>query len=218
MTIPAAPTIPDPSNQDTFNDGMYPFMSWMKDLGAILETVGNTPVLKIASQTLQYAGYDSNVSTGTSIVAGTTYYFPFFVKNTITITSIGAYTNAAGSGSVKFAIFEDVSGLPTNKLFSTTAVACGGATTQQRIIAISNTTLTAGKLYWFGINQQVGGSFYSSQYSNLITFASTGVLSTAVSAYGYQKAEASGSEFSSTVGLSVNTTVKAVMLTQGTYA
>lgn len=217
MTIPAAPAIPDPANQDTFNDGMYPFMSWMKDLGAILETVGNTPVLKTTAQTLQYMGYDSNVNTETLIVSGVTYYFPFFVKNTITITSIGAHTKTASSTSIKFAIFEDVSGLPTNKLFSTTSVSAPYGTAQ-RIIAISNTTLTAGKLYWFGINQAGAGSFYSSAYSNLITFASTGVLSTAVPAYGYQKAEAIGSEFSSTAGLSVNSAVKAVMLTQGTYA
>lgn len=218
MTIPAAPAIPDPSNQDTFNDGMYPFISWMKDLSTILENVGDTLVLKTTAQTLQYAGYDSNVGTATAITAGITYYFPFFVKNTITITAIGAHTYSQGYASIKFAIFEDVGGFPTNKLFSTPAVDCSGATTQQRIIAIPSTTLTAGKLYWFGINQTGAGSFYSSQYSNLITFASTGVLSTAVPAYGYQKAEASGSEFSSTVGLSVNTTVKAVMLTQGTYA
>ena len=214
MTIPLPPAIPDPSNQDTFNDNMYPFMQWMADTATTMSNIGNLAVRQQALHMLQTPHlYDNGNNAASSIVTGNTYYFPFYVLRTITLTALAVYK---AGGLCKISIASELNGKPNTKLIGTAELSTGSVGYAEG--AITSTTLYPNKIYFFGVaTSTTQNLYYGSIMANLMpTFSDQTLVSNFTKAYCFKITETYTNAFT-TFTTFTESTEKVAFYSKGAY-
>jgi hypothetical protein len=103
------------------------------------------------------------------------YAFPFIPAQTITINELAVEVTTLKAGSAHLGIYADSAGSPGAKIIgSTTAVDTG--TTGAKAVAISNTTLTAGTIYWLVVWTSSAATFRSVAQGALAVIGLTSTL------------------------------------------
>jgi len=103
------------------------------------------------------------------------YAFPFIPAQTITINELAVEVTTLTAGSAHLGIYADSAGSPGAKIIgSTTAVDTG--TTGAKAVAISNTTLTAGTIYWLVVWTSSAATFRSVAQGALAVIGLTSTL------------------------------------------
>ena len=213
MTIPLPPSIPDPSNQDTFNDNMYPFMRWMADAVPIMNTVGLKEPRQQALHTLQVPyRYGAYLTNNNSLSTGATYYFPFYVYRQITLTSLATYSSA---GTRKLCIANEANGKPSSLLVATAHIT--NASTGYTEGLIDSTTLYPQNMYFFGVSISTGTTYYYS--IDALTLMPSFTDSTTIGAspsYCYKVTETYANAFTTFTGFTQSTEAT-IFYSKGAY-
>lgn len=103
------------------------------------------------------------------------YAFPFIPAQTITINELAVEVTTLTAGSAHLGIYANSAGSPGAKIIgSTTAVDTG--TTGVKAVAISNTTLTAGTIYWLVVWTSSAATFRSVAQGALAVIGLTSTL------------------------------------------
>lgn len=151
--------------------------------------------------------YSTNPLSGTGGTTTTSmnnvYLFPFIPKNTLTINEMRVEVNVVSTGTLAtMLIFDDLNGLPNNKLIESTNLDC---TTTGMKTFITSFTFTAGTTYWLGVSTNGTTGFRSNNNS----FALQHHASSSAIVTQYQQAHIFGSVPST---ISINATTNASSL------
>lgn len=214
MTIPLPPAIPDPSNQTTFNDNMYPFMQWMADAATTMSSIGNLAVRQQSLHMLQAPYiYDNANNATSSIVTGNTYYFPFYVLRPITLTSLAVYK---AGGFCKISIASELNGKPNTKLVGTAELSTGSIGYAEG--AITSTTLYPNKIYFFGVaTSTTHNVYYGTTMANYMpSFTNATAVGSATANYCMKITETYANAFT-TFTTFTDSTEKVAFYSKGTY-
>lgn len=103
------------------------------------------------------------------------YAFPFIPAQNVTVNEMAVEVTTLAAGSVHLGIYADNAGAPGAKIIgSTTAVDTG--TTGVKAVSISNTTLTAGTIYWLVVWTSSAATFRSVAQGALAVIGLTSTL------------------------------------------
>ena len=170
MTLPTAPTVPNPSNMATFESLAYPFAKWIKNAASITKTEVITGVSR-KQQTWHslyspYGGYAVNSTYINKVSPNTTSYIPIFVSRDIEVTALGiiASQTIPNGQTLKLAIASDSGGFPSKILSQSGAVPNSSAGAME--ISIPTVVLFASNIYWVGMATSGPNFFYMYSQEN----------------------------------------------------